>query len=155
MDIVAYLRPKFVLMENVVDIVKFAGGFLGRYALARLVAMDYQARMGLMSAGAYGLPQYRMRMFMWGALQSEVMLFFFFCFALLTCQHLSRIKFYNLLLTFPVFLNSICPLSSPLQRLPQYPLPTHNVVVRGVTPTEFDVRLADFLMIFFFGVYFL
>lgn len=66
-----------MLMENVVDIVKFAGGFLGRYALARLVAMDYQARMGLMSAGAYGLPQYRMRMFMWGALQSEVMLFFF------------------------------------------------------------------------------
>lgn len=77
MDIVAYLRPKFVLMENVVDIVKFAGGFLGRYALGRLVAMGYQARMGMMAAGAYGLPQFRMRMFMWGALSTEVMLLFF------------------------------------------------------------------------------
>ncbi|KAK6163736.1 hypothetical protein DH2020_000600 [Rehmannia glutinosa] len=71
MDIVAYLRPKFVLMENVVDIVKFAGGFLGRYALGKLLAMGYQARMGMMAAGAYGLPQFRMRMFMWGALSTE------------------------------------------------------------------------------------
>lgn len=61
-------------MENVVDIVKFAGGFLGRYALARLVALNYQARMGMMAAGAYGLPQYRQRMFMWGAYHKEVIL---------------------------------------------------------------------------------
>ncbi|KAL2507960.1 DNA (cytosine-5)-methyltransferase CMT3 [Forsythia ovata] len=94
MDIVAYLRPKFVLMENVVDIVRFSGGFLGRYALGRLVGMGYQTRMGMMAAGAYGLPQFRMRVFMWGALLTE--------------------------------------------RLPQYPLPTHNVVVRGVVPTEFE-----------------
>ncbi|KAL0369393.1 UNVERIFIED_CONTAM: DNA (cytosine-5)-methyltransferase CMT3 [Sesamum angustifolium] len=100
MDIVAYLKPKFVLMENVVDIVKFAGGFLGRYALGRLVAMGYQARMGMMAAGAYGLPQFRMRMFMWGAL--------------------------------------------PTERLPQYPLPTHNVVVRGVIPTEFESNTVAF-----------
>ncbi|KAI3450870.1 hypothetical protein Pfo_007535 [Paulownia fortunei] len=100
MDIVAYLRPKFVLMENVVDIVKFAGGFLGRYALGRLLAMGYQARMGMMAAGAYGLPQFRMRMFMWGAL--------------------------------------------PTERLPQYPLPTHNVIVRGVIPTEFESNTVAF-----------
>ncbi|CAA0820719.1 DNA (cytosine-5)-methyltransferase CMT3 [Striga hermonthica] len=71
MDIVDYLRPKFVLMENVVDILKFCNGYLFRYALGRLVAMDYQARMGMMAAGAYGLPQFRMRMFMWGALPTE------------------------------------------------------------------------------------
>ncbi|KAK6141287.1 hypothetical protein DH2020_024971 [Rehmannia glutinosa] len=100
MDIVAYLRPKFVLMENVVDIVKFAGGFLGRYALGKLLAMGYQARMGMMAAGAYGLPQFRMRMFMWGALSTE--------------------------------------------RLPQYPLPTHNVIVRGVIPTEFESNTVAF-----------
>ncbi|CAI9768659.1 unnamed protein product [Fraxinus pennsylvanica] len=94
MDTVAFLKPKFVLMENVVDIVKFAGGFLGRYAIGRLVGMGYQARMGMMAAGAYGLPQFRMRVFMWGALSTE--------------------------------------------KLPQYPLPTHNVVVRGVIPTEFE-----------------
>lgn len=59
-------------MENVVDILKFAGGFLGRYAVGRLVAMNYQARMGMMAAGSYGLPQFRMRVFLWGALTTEV-----------------------------------------------------------------------------------
>ena len=72
MDLVEYLRPKYVLMENVVDIVKFANGFLGRYALGRLISMNYQVRMGMMAAGAYGLPQFRMRMFMWGAQPTEV-----------------------------------------------------------------------------------
>ncbi|MCE3051047.1 hypothetical protein HAX54_048806 [Datura stramonium] len=94
MDIVDFLKPRFVLMENVVDLVKFSNGFLGRYALSRLVGMNYQARMGMMAAGAYGLPQFRMRVFMWGALPSE--------------------------------------------KLPQYPLPTHKVIVRGVIPTEFE-----------------
>jgi len=47
------MKPKYVLMENVVDILQFAGGFLGRYALGRLVAMNYQARMGMMAAGSY------------------------------------------------------------------------------------------------------
>ncbi|KAL8529092.1 hypothetical protein ACS0TY_006528 [Phlomoides rotata] len=94
MDIVEYLKPKFALMENVVDILKFAGGYLGRYALGRLVSMGYQARIGMMAAGFYGLPQFRMRMFMWGALSTE--------------------------------------------KLPQYPLPTHKAVYRGVTPTEFE-----------------
>lgn len=97
MDIVAFLRPKFVLMENVVDLVKFSNGFLGRYALGSLVAMGYQARMGMMVAGSYGLPQYRMRVFLWGALHTE--------------------------------------------KLPQYPLPTHNVVVRGYSPTEFEANV--------------
>ncbi|CAN6301652.1 unnamed protein product [Urochloa humidicola] len=93
-NIVEYLRPKYVLMENVVDILKFADGFLGRYALSRLVAMNYQARLGLMVAGCYGLPQFRMRVFIWGALPSMV--------------------------------------------LPKFPLPTHDVVKRGVVPNEFE-----------------
>ncbi|XP_077236281.1 DNA (cytosine-5)-methyltransferase CMT3-like [Tasmannia lanceolata] len=71
MDIVDYLKPKYVLMENVVDILKFAGGYLGRYALSRLVYMNYQARLGMMAAGWYGLPQFRMRAFLWGALPTE------------------------------------------------------------------------------------
>ncbi|KAI4327813.1 hypothetical protein L6164_020231 [Bauhinia variegata] len=94
MDIIEYLKPKYVLMENVVDILKFAGGFLGRYAIGRLVSMDYQARMGMMAAGSYGLPQFRMRVFLWGA--------------------------------------------RPTQKLPQYPLPTHEVVARGFVPSEFQ-----------------
>ncbi|KAF3638022.1 hypothetical protein FXO38_23459 [Capsicum annuum] len=60
----------------------------------RLVGMNYQARMGMIAAGAYGLPQFRMRVFMFGALLSE--------------------------------------------NLPQYPLPTHKVIVRGVIRTEFE-----------------
>ncbi|KAK2968575.1 hypothetical protein RJ640_006766, partial [Escallonia rubra] len=100
MDTVEFLKPKFVLMENVVDILRFAGGFLGRYALGRLVGMNYQARVGIMPAGAYGLPQFRMRMFMWGARATE--------------------------------------------NLPKYPLPTHDVVVRGNTPVEFKSNAVDY-----------
>ncbi|KAH7283945.1 hypothetical protein KP509_34G031800 [Ceratopteris richardii] len=73
MDIVDYLKPRFVLMENVVDILRFADGILGRYALSRLVQMHYQAQLGMMVAGCYGLPQFRMRVFLWGAAPSEVL----------------------------------------------------------------------------------
>lgn len=72
MDIVEYLKPKFVLMENVMDILRFDKGSLGRYALSRLVHMNYQARVGIIAAGSYGLPQFRLRVFFWGALPSEV-----------------------------------------------------------------------------------
>ncbi|MQL72106.1 hypothetical protein Taro_004438 [Colocasia esculenta] len=94
MEIVDFLKPKYVLMENVVDIVKFVGGYLGRYAIGRLVSMNYQTRLGLMVAGCYGLPQFRMRVFLWGARPSEC--------------------------------------------LPQFPLPTHNVIQRGGSPNEFE-----------------
>lgn len=94
MDIVKFLRPKYVLMENVVDILRFANGFLGRYAISRLVHMKYQSRLGIMAAGCYGLPQFRLRVFVWGALHSE--------------------------------------------KLPQFPLPTHDVVVRYGVPNEFE-----------------
>ncbi|GFZ18230.1 chromomethylase 3 [Actinidia rufa] len=100
MDIIDYLKPRFVLMENVVDIVKFAHGFLGRYALARLVGMNYQGRLGMMAAGSYGLPQFRMRVFIWGA--------------------------------------------HPSEKLPQYTLPTHNLVVRGVIPKEFESNVVAY-----------
>ncbi|XP_057971701.1 DNA (cytosine-5)-methyltransferase CMT2-like isoform X2 [Malania oleifera] len=94
MDIVNFLKPKYVLMENVVDILRFAKGSLGRYALSRLVHMNYQARLGMMAAGCYGLPQFRLRVFLWGA--------------------------------------------HPLERLPQFPLPTHDVVLKYGAPSEFE-----------------
>nr|AQM49845.1 chromomethylase 3 [Boechera holboellii] len=114
MNIVEFLKPKYVLMENVVDMLKFAKGYLARYAVGRLVQMNYQSRMGMMAAGAYGLAQFRMRFFLWGALSSEM--------------------------------------------LPQFPLPTHDVVMRGVIPVEFErntvaydeghtVKLADKLLL--------
>ncbi|KAJ4952365.1 hypothetical protein NE237_029197 [Protea cynaroides] len=94
MDIVKFLKPKFVLMENVVDILRFADGSLGRYALSRLVHLNYQARLGIMAAGCYGLPQFRLRVFLWGA--------------------------------------------HPCERLPQFPLPTHDVILRYGAPCEFE-----------------
>lgn len=72
MDIVDFLKPKYVLMENVVDILKFAGGCLGRYALSRLIGMNYQARLGILAAGSFGLPQFRLRAFLWGAHRTKV-----------------------------------------------------------------------------------
>ncbi|KAK8486226.1 hypothetical protein V6N11_012968 [Hibiscus sabdariffa] len=94
MNTIEYLKPRYVLMENVVDILKFAKGFLGRYAVGRLVSMNYQARMGMMAAGNYGVPQFRMRVFLWG--------------------------------------------SHPSEKLPPYPLPTHEVLSRGLVPNEFE-----------------
>lgn len=93
-DIVEFLKPKYVLMENVADILRFDKASLGRYALSRLVHMNYQARLGIMAAGSYGLPQFRLRVFLWGA--------------------------------------------HPSERLPQFPLPTHEVIVRYFPPAEFE-----------------
>lgn len=63
-------------MENVVDIMRLDKGSLGRYALSRLVHMNYQARLGIIAAGCYGLPQFRLRVFLWGALPHEVNSFY-------------------------------------------------------------------------------
>ncbi|CAN1351359.1 DNA (cytosine-5)-methyltransferase CMT1, partial [Linum perenne] len=71
MDVINFLKPKFVLMENVVDILKFANGFLGRHAVGRLIDMNYQTRIGILAAGTFGLPQFRLRVFLWGALPTE------------------------------------------------------------------------------------
>ena len=65
-NLVQHLKPRYVLMENLVDLVKFTNSFLGRYALGRLIGMNYQVRMGKMAASAYGLPQFRVLFFLWG-----------------------------------------------------------------------------------------
>ena len=72
MDIIQFLKPRYTLMENVVDILKFSAAFLGRYAMGRLVSMNYQTRIGMMAAGSYGVPQFRMRVFLWGAHPMDV-----------------------------------------------------------------------------------
>ncbi|KAJ6705889.1 DNA (CYTOSINE-5)-METHYLTRANSFERASE CMT2 [Salix purpurea] len=94
MDIVQFLKPKYVLMENVVDILRFDRASFARYALSRLVHMKYQARLGTVAAGCYGLPQFRLRVFLWGA--------------------------------------------HPKEKLPQFPLPSHDVIVRYWPPPEFE-----------------
>ena len=42
MDIVDFLQPAYVLMENVLDYLKFCGGVLARHAMARYLSMGYQ-----------------------------------------------------------------------------------------------------------------
>ncbi|KAI3714040.1 hypothetical protein L1987_72630 [Smallanthus sonchifolius] len=67
MEIINFLKPKYILMENVVDILRLANGCLARYAISCLVRDYYQVRLGVMAAGCYGLPQFRLRVFLWGA----------------------------------------------------------------------------------------
>lgn len=62
--------------------------------MSRLVDMRYQARLGIITAGCYGLSQFRSRVFMWGA--------------------------------------------DPNMKLPPFPLPTHDVIVRYGFPLEFE-----------------
>ncbi|KAL6624503.1 hypothetical protein ACP70R_031824 [Stipagrostis hirtigluma subsp. patula] len=97
MDVMQFLKPKYIYMENVLDILKFADATLARYALSRLVAMRYQARLGIMAAGCYGLPQFRMRVFLLG------------------CH--------------------------PTEKLPPFPLPTHEAIVKNGCPLAFEHNL--------------
>ncbi|PWA80759.1 bromo adjacent homology (BAH) domain protein [Artemisia annua] len=71
MEIISFLKPRYVLMENVGDILRYANGSLARYAISCLVREYYQVRLGIMAAGCYGLPQYRLRVFLWGAHHDE------------------------------------------------------------------------------------
>ncbi|EFH65535.1 hypothetical protein ARALYDRAFT_895912 [Arabidopsis lyrata subsp. lyrata] len=71
LDIIDFLKPSYVLMENVVDLLRFSKGYLARHAVASFVAMNYQTRLGMMTAGSYGLPQVRNRVFLWAAQPTE------------------------------------------------------------------------------------
>ena len=51
-NLVQHLKPRYVLMENLVDLVKFANGFLKRYALGGLIGMNYHVRMAMMEVCA-------------------------------------------------------------------------------------------------------
>ena len=72
MNLVQHLKPRYVLRENVADLVRFANGFLGCYALGCLIGMNYQVWTGMMVVGAYELPQFRMPVFLWGAQTIEI-----------------------------------------------------------------------------------
>ncbi|CAI6012604.1 unnamed protein product [Closterium sp. NIES-65] len=73
MDLVGWLAPTWVLMENVVDLMKFKEGILAKYAIARLVAMGYKSRTGIIAAGCFGVAQFRLRAFFFGALDGHAL----------------------------------------------------------------------------------
>jgi DNA (cytosine-5)-methyltransferase 1 len=63
LDVVAYLRPRYVLMENVPGMLSLAKGRVPALLLSALESLGYQARLGILQAGYYGVPQNRWRVF--------------------------------------------------------------------------------------------
>ncbi|KAG6400740.1 hypothetical protein SASPL_137582 [Salvia splendens] len=136
MDIIDFLKPKFVLMENVIDILRFANGCLGRYAISRLVSMHYQARVGIMAAGCYGLPQFRLRVFLWGAQPLEASI-------IDPCLGASGVPCdlddFLFLLTRISWIWVSSTMDFPVHVvLPQFPLPSHDVVIQYGFPSDFE-----------------
>eukprot|EP00877_Chromochloris_zofingiensis_P009059 jgi/Chrzof1/4406/Cz14g11270.t1 len=66
-DLVKFLKPNYILMEQVMDVFKKQGGIYARFAVCMLVANGYQTRVGMLTAGHYGCPQGRRRVIFWGA----------------------------------------------------------------------------------------
>jgi DNA (cytosine-5)-methyltransferase 1 len=63
LDVVELLRPRVVLMENVPGMLSLNNGITARLVLSTLEEMGYQAKLGILQAGYYGLPQNRWRVF--------------------------------------------------------------------------------------------
>ena len=60
-DVVEYFKPAYVLMENVLDILKKEDGTYAKSAMASLLTMRYQVRIGVIAACDHGVPQSRNR----------------------------------------------------------------------------------------------
>jgi site-specific DNA-cytosine methylase len=60
-DIIDWLQPGYVLMENVLDILSKENGMYAKYATARLLQQRYQTRLGMIPAGEHGVAQGRWR----------------------------------------------------------------------------------------------
>lgn len=61
LDVVAYLKPRYVLMENVPGMLSLDKGQVPKLVLAALESLGYRSRLGILQAGYYGLPQNRWR----------------------------------------------------------------------------------------------
>ena len=75
-ELVKQLDPTWSLLENVADIFKFPSswaGIYGRFAISRNIELGYQCRPGFCVAGTFGVAQYRLRCFIWGAKEGEVL----------------------------------------------------------------------------------
>lgn len=75
MDTIEFLKSKYILMKNVVDILKFVKDFLGQYVVACLVFMNYQARIGMMVARSYRVPRFKMIIFYGFIIYHKIMVF--------------------------------------------------------------------------------
>ena len=71
LDFVVHLQPRFVLMENVPGILSLEKGRVIKLLLASLESIGYDARLGILQAGHYGLPQNRWRVFVFAAASGQ------------------------------------------------------------------------------------
>jgi DNA (cytosine-5)-methyltransferase 1 len=63
LDVVAHLKPRYVLMENVPGMLSLDKGRVPKLILAALAGLGYEAQLGILQAGYYGVPQNRWRVF--------------------------------------------------------------------------------------------
>jgi len=68
LDVVAHLKPRYVLMENVPGMLSLDKGRVPALLLAAMESLGYHARLGILQAGYYGVPQNRWRVFIIAAL---------------------------------------------------------------------------------------
>jgi DNA (cytosine-5)-methyltransferase 1 len=71
LNFVEILRPRFVVMENVPGMLQMEKGKTAKLLLKTLEDLGYQAQLGILQAGYYGLPQNRWRVFIVGAKQGQ------------------------------------------------------------------------------------
>jgi DNA (cytosine-5)-methyltransferase 1 len=60
---VDYLHPRLVLMENVPGMLSLEDGATAHLLLSTLEGLGYNTKLGILQAGAYGIPQNRWRVF--------------------------------------------------------------------------------------------
>ncbi|GAX85335.1 hypothetical protein CEUSTIGMA_g12752.t1, partial [Chlamydomonas eustigma] len=70
--IISFLKPAYVVIEQVSDICKRAEGLYLRYIMAQMMSLRYQAAMYGVAAGSFGVPQGRYRMLVLAARQGEL-----------------------------------------------------------------------------------
>ncbi len=63
LDVVAHLKPRYVLMENVPGMLSLDRGRVPKLLFAALDCLGYTSHLGILQAGYYGLPQNRWRVF--------------------------------------------------------------------------------------------
>jgi DNA (cytosine-5)-methyltransferase 1 len=77
-DVCDFLKPRYILFENVAAFTIENKGVNMETAIAKLVRSSYQVRFGVLRAAAHGVPQNRQRLLisaLWWAIHYKVVIF--------------------------------------------------------------------------------
>ena len=66
-----YNRPRYLILENVRNLVAVEGGLILKLVIASLVKMGYQVNFDILQAGHFGVAQTRRRLIITGAAPGE------------------------------------------------------------------------------------